>query len=677
MLWHTIARCAALALLLLVAAGQAAGQQAPLPRLEGRVAMLADPRQELGLEEVLALTDRFVPVRADANFGYTRDGIWLRLALPAAAPGRGVLVLQPNFLDRIDFYIATEREGLRAADFTRVQAGDHRPFAGDGVSGIVDAVRLDFAPGETVLVYINIRNTNSSTHIDLTLVPEADHATRMTVIGLIYGLWFGGMAVLVVIQLVFFYFDRKPQYPWLMASTVGVMLIYVGNLGLSRVFLFPQNGAANDFFLGFNAWGGLTVAVLSCMSILGLSQKPRPLRAIYQAGAVAGIVGCVFAALGQNLAFGPFGASISVLLALGNMLVALYYRHEDGTAGAMRAAAYTVTGIGAALAMLQRMGLPFLPNFVTYAYGLAVLLQILLLTGAMAVRLRDAERRNRALQRSELENAQTAEKIAARLVRHRTRELVEARQIAEEALRVELEAQQHQVRFLEAVSHQYRTPLAVIRANVDAMGLSLPPQDRENHVRVTRIRRSVSRLVDILELNLARSQVQGASFRAALAPVGAERLVLSAVERARELMPGVGIEVAVDPAAGPLPVNADVEMIELALVSLIENAVKYSAAAGQPPVRLALRAEGPGILIEVADRGIGIPDEAQAEVFKKGYRAANVSSVDGSGLGLFLVERIVKAHGGTVAIESALGQGTVVQIRLAAMAEGRKPAEAG
>lgn len=670
---------------------QSAALQGRLPELAGRVEVLRDPGQSLGLADVLRRSGDFTPTQPNTNFGYTYDGIWLRLVLPATEQARGVLMLQPNFLDTVDFYVATEQPGLRAADFKRIRRGDHRPYIHDGASGITEALRLDFEPGETKLVYINIRNRNSSTLFSLQLVPEASYPLRMGITGLIYGTWFGGMTVLALIQMVFFYFDRKPQYPLLALSTVGVMLVYMGNLGISRPLFFADNAAGSDFALGFNAWAGLTVSVLSCISILDIRKKPWPLQTTYYAVGLAGLVGIGFAVLGGNILFGPVGSALAVFISILNMLVALYYRYEDGTAGQMRALAYVLTGIGVTLALLQRMSALALPNYIGHAYGISALLQMLLLTGAMAVRLRDAERQSRALRLQELYTAQSAEKIAATLVEYRTRELVEARHIAEEALRVELEAQEQQVRFFEAVSHQYRTPLAIIRSTIDGIGLSLRPDDQSNRDRIARVRRAIAGLVDILELNLARSQVQGGAFRSTLAPVAVGALALSALARARSLMPGSEILLDFDPPGLDAPdfgdpayrsdstaeVMADSGMIELALVNLIENAVKYSAPASGLPVVLGLRRhiDAPGgefgdeIEISVTDHGLGIPPEALSEVMKSGYRASNVRNVMGSGLGLFLVDRIVKAHSGRIEIESVVEQGTTVRIFLPVLPE--------
>ena len=626
--------------------------------------VLRDTTGDLTLSDVLAREDRFAPTQPSASFGYTRDVIWLRLEIASDARKSTVLSLQPNYLDRVDFHVAAARGGLEAGDFVVWRGGDHRPLQEDGTSGLMDAVRLDLQPDSPTVVFIRIENRNSSTQVDLRLYPEQNHIVFVTSLALLYGLWFGGMAIMVMIQFVFLYYDRKPQYFWLALATFGVSMIYIGNLGISRVYFFPGDGRANDVFIGFNAWIGMTISVLSCMSIMSIMQKNIVLQITYIAAAVLGLIGGVMAILGMNLAFGPIGSVAASAIAILNMCVALFYRYEDGFAGKLRAVAYSLTGIGVSLALLQRLGAPLLPNFLMHAYGVAVLGQMLLLTGAMAVRMRDLEARNRLTRQRELEASQIAEREAAHLVAERTKELVAAKQFAEEALQVELESQRQKINFLEAVSHQYRTPLAIIRTTVDAIGISLPTQDDVNKDRITRVRRAISRLVDILEMNLVRSRVQGASFKAELEPHPVQRLILAGAHRAMELMPNAPLDLVIDPALEKVQILADLEMFEIALVSVIENSTKYASDERSPHIQLSAGLEGDEVAITIEDNGIGIPEEEIAEVFANGFRGDAAMNIEGSGLGLFLVDRIIASHAGRVTVQSAVGEGTTISFRL-------------
>lgn len=631
------------------------------------MSVLHDFSSALGLSDILdpAVQAEFRPAPGqDMNFGYVDHAVWLKLALPAAASGQAILSLTPNFLDTIDIYTTRPGANPKPEEFSLLKAGDHRPPPRDGISGLDNAVLLEFAAGEITHVYVRVLNTNSSSHLNLQLASAEGRGRTTTATASALGLWFGGMGALLITQFVFFYFDRKAQYLLLGFSTLGVMLIYAGNLGYSHVYLFPGDGRANDIFIGFNAWGGLSAAALAYSSILDLPRKSPWLHRLYLFTAAVGIVGVGFALAGKNILFGPFGSVFGISMAFVNMLQSLRYANSEGAASRLTAAAFTAVCLGAFLTMTQRLGVDWLPNWTSHSYGIAGLVQTILLTGALAVRLRDAEAQNRRMKDQALQNAQEAEQRASQLVVERTRELVDARKMAEDALQAEMQSQLRQVRFLEVVSHQYRTPLAAIRSSIDSIGLALPAEDEGNRSRIERIRRSVARLVEILEVNLARSRLQGPAFRPELSRMSVGAVIQSAVQRARDLANGAEIRLDIPDDAASRQIMADTGMLEIALLNVLENAVKYTALKGDAPILLSLEASGKNVAIAVRDEGIGIPAAELPDVFKNSVRGSNATNAEGSGLGLFLVEKIVSAHGGTVDAESRESEGTTMRITL-------------
>lgn len=651
----------------LASAAEARSASESLPALNGTIAVLSDPASTLSLAEILdsAKQAEFRTIRGTSvNFGFIRTPVWIRLELPGRMSRQAILSLSPNFLDYIDIYTAAPDAPFSAERFTRHEMGDRRPLPRDGISALDYAVRLDFTEGATTRVFIRILNNNTATYLHLQLGSDEDHTSRVVVSASLYGAWLGGMGVLLVTQLVFFYFDRKARYPLLAASTLGIILIYMGNLGYSRLYLFPDNGAANDAFLGFNAWAGLTASAIAYMHILDLRHGAPLIHRLYQAAAVAGLVGVGFAFAGENMIFGPIGSVLTIVMACVNMVQGLRQWSEEGAASRLRGAAFAALCLGAFLTMAQRLGVAWLPHWTVHSYGIAGLFLTVLLTGALAVRLRDAEALTRQMKDEALRHAQLAEHIAAGLVEERTRELVDARRIAEEALRLEKQSQLQQVRFLEVVSHQYRTPLAAIRSSIDSIGLALQPDDGANQGRIERIRRAIARLVEMLEINLARSRVQGPSFRPRIAHTNAGALVAAAHQRACDLLNGPTIKLCLEPRAAQATIAADEGMMELVIINLLENAVKFTALKGSEPIELALGMARDEVIITVADRGCGIPASELPGVFTLGMRGRHSEAVEGSGLGLFLVKKIVAAHNGRVSIESSEAVGTTVRIIL-------------
>jgi signal transduction histidine kinase len=94
----------------------------------------------------------------------------------------------------------------------------------------------------------------------------------------------------------------------------------------------------------------------------------------------------------------------------------------------------------------------------------------------------------------------------------------------------------------------------------------------------------------------------------------------------------------------------------------LSNAVKYSEEGS--PIAFSARREGANALIQIADRGLGIPADAMPQLFTAFYRGSNVSGRPGTGLGLSIVKKCVDLHGGDIALESIEGVGTTARVRL-------------
>jgi signal transduction histidine kinase len=112
----------------------------------------------------------------------------------------------------------------------------------------------------------------------------------------------------------------------------------------------------------------------------------------------------------------------------------------------------------------------------------------------------------------------------------------------------------------------------------------------------------------------------------------------------------------------PSVIHADERLLGHIFTNLLSNALKYSAAGTK--VRFSIERQAHQAVCTIKDQGIGISAEDQQQLFKAFHRGSNVGTRPGTGLGLLLVKRCAELHGGTVQIESAVGQGTTVTVRL-------------
>lgn len=227
------------------------------------------------------------------------------------------------------------------------------------------------------------------------------------------------------------------------------------------------------------------------------------------------------------------------------------------------------------------------------------------------------------------------------------------------------------------VAHELRTPLQAIQATVEAMQDGVLPTDEE---RLALIHNETVRLGRLAGSILELSRLEGGSVSFAMERLELARPVEMAIESSRALMESTGhtLEEIVDPGVAVL---GNPDRLTQAVSNLLSNAARYTPSGGR--VRIRVLAEGPDAVIEVADSGIGIPDEDRPKVFTRFWRAdpARSRASGGLGIGLAVVREIVERHNGKVGVYSSDlgGASFVIRLPLADAAQGvtdsRRPAE--
>ena len=215
-----------------------------------------------------------------------------------------------------------------------------------------------------------------------------------------------------------------------------------------------------------------------------------------------------------------------------------------------------------------------------------------------------------------------------------------------------------------AASHELRSPLASMRVLVEGLlaDESFDPKKTREYLELLAVENA--RLSRLIENFLTFSRLERNHQRFALAPAEPAAIVASAVDTVRDrLPPDCDLRVEV-PVSLPL-VMADADALRTALINLLENALKYTPATKRIIVRASLDADGT-VLFAVEDNGIGIPAREQRRIFRRFYRVDQRLSreTSGVGLGLSIVELIVRGHHGTVTVRSAPGAGSTFTLRL-------------
>jgi signal transduction histidine kinase len=217
--------------------------------------------------------------------------------------------------------------------------------------------------------------------------------------------------------------------------------------------------------------------------------------------------------------------------------------------------------------------------------------------------------------------------------------------------------------FIQNISHELLTPLAAIAGHVaNIKECSIEEVESWRHSQDI-IEREVRRLTGLTSNLLLLSRLEsGVPLR--LEPTHIGVVVEEAVAGLLKVAQAKGIELSIQSPPRLPRIPADRDRIKQVFINLLDNAVKYCPEGSMVQVRLQTDAES--IIVEVADNGPGIPEEDLPHIFEKMYRVEKEATraVEGSGLGLSIVKRIVELHGGHIAVDSTVGKGTMFRVRL-------------
>ena len=219
--------------------------------------------------------------------------------------------------------------------------------------------------------------------------------------------------------------------------------------------------------------------------------------------------------------------------------------------------------------------------------------------------------------------------------------------------------------FLSIASHELRTPLTALELQLDSIARAI---DRDiGATGVDKLRRKlatatrqIDRLTQLIEGLLSVSRIQGGRLHLDIEEVDLAELVRDVAERFDEEVRRNGSELRLD-LGGDAIGRWDRLRLDQAVTNLISNAIKYG---DRRPIDVAVEADDRHVILRVRDRGIGIASADTSRIFERFERAVSPRHYGGLGLGLYITRAIVEAHGGTIAVDSDPGGGSVFTVRL-------------
>jgi signal transduction histidine kinase len=216
--------------------------------------------------------------------------------------------------------------------------------------------------------------------------------------------------------------------------------------------------------------------------------------------------------------------------------------------------------------------------------------------------------------------------------------------------------------FFSNVSHELRTPLTLLLAPLDEI-LSRSQLNDADRQSLELARRGGGRLLKLVNSLLEFSRIEAGRIEAAYEPIDLAALTSDLASMFRSAFERAGVTLTIECDRLPEPVYVDRDKWEKIVLNLVSNALKFTFAG---EVSVTQRAMADHIRLDVRDSGCGIAAEDLVRVFERFFRgrASQTRTHEGSGIGLSLVQELVKLHGGSIIAHSELGQGTTMTVRI-------------
>lgn len=246
-----------------------------------------------------------------------------------------------------------------------------------------------------------------------------------------------------------------------------------------------------------------------------------------------------------------------------------------------------------------------------------------------------------------------------------SRDITERKRLDEIRLALEREKELSalKVRFFSMASHEFRTPLSTILAAAQLLENSSSQSDQNEKItrNLNRIQSSVKTMIQLLDdiLTINRAETGKLEFKPQF--LNLENFCLNLIEEIR-LSQGANHQIKIGCVGECSRAYLDEKLLKSILSNLLSNAIKYSSLGSN--IYFNLECDGTNAVLRICDRGIGISEADQKQLFEPFHRGKNVRNIPGTGLGLVVVKKCVELHSGSISLKSEVGVGTTFTVSL-------------
>ena len=653
-----------LTLLLWTPLSQCAQPSAPLSLQEdttklsaaGHMRWLRDPDGQLSVQDAYA-TSNWRALPGTLNLVYTSDAIWLRLEInrTSDAPEQWILRFTNALLDDVRLY----RPDSSNPDGWREQrSGENTSRANWTTDTRYVALPLTMTTvgKEVWLVRINTKNA-MSTDLELWERGAFEDFSRREY--LYYGMYFGCYFLLILFHCLLWRLSRETYSLWYLAYIV----INTGAELLTLAFpqqVFAMSPSFSDTLLGLTICFSVPVGVRFSLLQLDIVQLfPRWSKALTALGASVFLIGATYILSGDYGTGVTIAQQSAMLLIVGFILLALWMLWRGHQPARFYLLAFSIFFAGVIVSFLRNMAVVPYNFWTANAAAVGTLIHMLLMSLRLAWRYDELKTSKELAQQQAAEAERRVNESLELQVTERTLALqeeiaqrIQLEQFLRQALETERRIKEEQQDFVAMVSHEFRTPLAIINTTAQQLSRNLDAPHAKNLTRCKNLRDAAQRMTALVDeyLTADRMDAAASSFRPAACDM---QLLLQEIltEWPSEL-------IATSLAPLPTVFTCDHGLLKVAVRNLIANAKRHSASGKPIEVAATMREDGQ-VQISVSNHGDAIPEDEIPSLFQKYFRGRFAQHKPGAGLGLYLVQRIVDIHGGSIELRNEADSGMV------------------
>jgi signal transduction histidine kinase len=626
-------------------------------RLDGNVHVFIDSGKSATINDVIKpeFQVQFLSHAGNLTFGYLKPTIWLKVNMHAASPGtEWFLEIPAPFLEYVDFYQLRGDSSWQHASSGYFRRQSEKQFSHTG-----HLLPLQRTSDANYTVYIKIAGISPKTFplyaIEKTRFIEK---TRLEDIG--YGIFFGILIVMFFYNLYIYLTLRQINYLLYACIIACSFLIFMAISGYGGKFLWPEYPTLN-YFTGKLVIEALIVFLtLYTIKFLEIKQYSKFIYYILWSLIPLAVIAVV---LVSTDIVSSAGNNLIRLSTLVYMTAGVVVTLKGNKAGSYFIAAWTFYFIGGQLVSLRNGGVLDYNFWTTHFVEIGAILGTTIMCFGLGAQYRRLKDEKEEAQLLALEVQQEATVKLETKVNERTKQLYQTNKKLKRTLQTN-KKQTHIIEsknaeldtFFHRISHDLKGPISsslglMVLAKMDVKDKVALDYIDKQLLQMERLSHIIKGLVNLTTLNNAQLGLEKIDF---------DRMIDDCISSFNTVthFSKLAFEKHIP---HDLTFYSEWTLLNAILQNLIENAIKY--CRGESPfVKIRVKEEPGGVLIEVEDNGVGIPIEHQEKIFQMFYRATQ--EAEGSGLGLYILKRSVDRLNGTIGIKSEVDVGTTFMVRL-------------